>query len=83
MASRAGSRVIEASTITSTITETAIAPAVMNGTPATVSPRIATTTMPPASTTDAPAVETARAIDSGTGTPAVRCSRCRVRMNRA
>ena len=43
----------------STITEMATAAAVMNGTPATASPRIAITTIPPAKITARPAVATA------------------------
>ena len=55
-ASSAGSRVTDATTMTSTTSEIAMPPAVMNGTPATASPRIDTMTMPPANTTGRPAV---------------------------
>ena len=54
----------------STISETAIPPAVMNGTSATARPRIETTTVPPAKTTGRPAVATARPTDSSTVEPA-------------
>ena len=67
-----------ASTMISTITEIAIPPAVMNGTPATASPRIAITTVPPANTTARPAVATARPAASVTMSPWARYSRCRV-----
>ena len=53
----------------STMSEMAIPPAVMNGTPATARPRIAMTTVPPAKTTDLPAVATARPADSSTDSP--------------
>ena len=69
--------------MTSTMTEMAIPPAVMNGTPATASPRIAMTTVPPAKTTAWPAVATARPTDSSTVIPSARYSRCRVTMNSA
>ena len=64
--------------MTSTITEMAIPAAVMKGTPATARPRIAMTTVPPAKTTDCPAVATALPTDSSTVMPRARYSRCRV-----
>ena len=67
----------------STTTETAIPPAVRNGTPETASPRIAMTTVPPATTTARPAVATARPTDSSTLIPVARYSRCRVTMKSA
>ena len=67
----------------STTIEMAIPPAVMNGTPATASPRIDTTTIPPANTTGRPAVAIDRAIESSTTTPRARCSRCLVVTNSA
>ena len=54
----------DATTIISTITDVATPAAVMNGTPATASPRIAITTVPPAKITAWPAVATARPTDS-------------------
>ena len=58
-ASSAGSSVTAAATMTSTITEMATPAAVTNGMPATARPRIAMSTVPPANTTDRPAVATA------------------------
>ena len=66
---------IEASTITSTMIEMPIPPAVMNGIRATTSPRMATTTMPPAKTTDRPAVASAPPTESSTVWPSASCSR--------
>ena len=67
----------------STTTAMATAAAVMNGTPATASPRIAITTIPPAKITARPAVATAWPAASSALAPSSRCSRCRVRMNSA
>jgi hypothetical protein len=78
-----GSRVIAASTITSTTAEIPTPPAETNGSPAKASPRIATTTVPPAKTTACPAVAMERPTDSATGTPAARYSRWRDSRNRA
>ena len=62
--------------MTRTTTEIAIPPAVMNGTPATASPRIATTTVPPANTTGLPGGGHApRPTDSSTGTARERGTR--------
>ena len=52
--------------------------AVMNGMPATIRPRIAITTVPPAKITARPAVATDRAAASSTASPRARCSRWRV-----
>ncbi len=79
----AGSSVTEATTMMSTITEIATPAAVMNGTPATASPRIAMTTVPPAKITACPAVATARPAASATSDPRCRNSRCRVTRNSA
>ena len=61
-----------------TTTEMATPAAVMNGMPATIRPRIAMTTVPPAKITARPAVATARAAASSTSIPRARCSRWRV-----
>ena len=53
----------------STMTDVATPAAVMNGTPATASPRIAITTVPPAKITAWPEVATARPADSVTRKP--------------
>jgi hypothetical protein len=79
----AGSSVTDALTIISTTTEMPTPAAVMNCRPATASPRIATKTVPPANTTDRPAVATVRAIDSSTDMPWARCSRWRDTINSA
>ena len=74
---------IEAVTMTSTMTAIAMPPAVMNGMPATLRPRMAMTTVPPAKTTALPAVANARPTDSSTVSPRARYSRCRVTTNSA
>ena len=74
---------IAASTITSTTAEMPTPAAETNGSPAKASPRIATTTVPPAKTTACPAVARERPTDSATGTPAARYSRWRERRNSA
>ena len=66
-----------------TTVEMPTAAAVRNGIPATISPRIAMTTVPPAKTTARPAVATDRAAASETAIPSARCSRCRVTISRA
>ena len=66
---KAGSSVTDATTMTRTTSETASPPTVMNGTPATASPRIETTTVPPANTTGRPAVATRRPAASAAQTP--------------
>jgi len=71
---------MDASTITSTMREMPMPPAVMNGIRATASPRMATTTVPPAKTTDRPAVARERPTASSTSRPSERYSRKRVRM---
>ena len=72
---------MEASTITSTTSEIPIPPAVMNGILARASPRIATTTVPPAKTTERPAVARERPTASTTPQPSARFSRKRVSTN--
>ena len=59
----------EAITMIATITDVAMPAAVMNGMPATASPRIAMTTVPPAKITAGPAVATARPAASVTERP--------------
>ena len=61
-----------------TTSEMAMPAAVRNGMPATASPRIAMTTVPPAKITACPAVATARPAASSTVIPSARCSRWRV-----
>ena len=80
---KAGSSVIEATTMISTMTEMAIPAAVTNGTPATARPSIAMTTVPPAKTTAWPAVADGAAGRLLDGHPAGEASRCRTTMNRA
>ena len=65
--SRAGSRVTAASTATATTTAVASPMAPTKGMPVSHRPRMAMTTVPPAKTTDWPAVALARPAASGTG----------------
>jgi hypothetical protein len=65
--SRAGSRVIEASTITATTIAADAPMMVAAGIPATTSPPMAMMTVPPAKTTAWPAVALARPIESTAG----------------
>ncbi len=56
---------------------------VTTGMPEMARPRMAMTTVPPATITAWPAVAVARAADSATVMPSWRCSRCRVTTKRA
>ena len=79
--SNAGSRVNATSTAVSTVAAAASPIAVRNGTPTTLNPASAITTVAPANVTAEPAVAVARAIDSSGSIPAASCVRCRELMN--
>ena len=69
-------RIVSADTTTAPIAIAAPTPIFpMNGTPTTSSPAIATITIRPAATTEAPDVAAARAAASCRSSPAARCSR--------
>ena len=80
-ASSAGTRVSAESMVTATTTAEARPSAPTNATPETYRPRIATTTVLPATTIAAPDVATVRPIDCSSGMPWSSCSRCRATRN--
>ena len=82
-ASRAGNRVIDASTATTTTIAAVWPSTVINERPETASESNAMTTVPPANATALPEVAAARPIASWTLLPSWRAERARVTMNRA
>ncbi len=81
MPMNAGVSVRETSMVTATTTADAAPIAPTNGTPETYSPRIATTTVLPATATAAPDVPFALPADATTSMPWSTCSRCRATRN--
>jgi hypothetical protein len=81
--SRAGSRVIAASTATTTETADEMPMLVTSGMPATESEQSAMTTVPPAKNTAPPAVAVARAVDSSISMSSLSWSLWRVTTNSA
>ncbi len=80
---RAGSRVTEAATVRTTVTEAAIATPFRKFSRSTSMPSSAMQTVAPAKTTARPVVATAFAAASSTVLPRARPLRCRVTMNSA
>ena len=68
--------------VTATTTAEARPSAPTNATPETYRPRIATTTVLPATTIAAPEVATVRPIERSSGMPWSSCSRCLATRNR-
>ncbi|MGX1472335.1 UNVERIFIED_CONTAM: hypothetical protein RKD50_001143 [Streptomyces canus] len=83
MPSSAGSKVMAARTVSTTVTAAPMAMPLMMPTFRVSMPSSATTTVSPANTTARPEVLSALAVDSATPMPAFRWARCRLTMNRA
>ncbi len=81
--SSAGSSVMAASTVSTTVTAAPSAIPVTSPRPSVVMPSSAATTVKPANTTARPEVFMAVPIDSRALVPDIRFPRCRLTMNRA